>query len=71
MRTTALTALVTLTLATAASAQGTREIEVGGGWMEFNPLDIDDFTSVPSGPILDGDARRLARGRASRLGRSA
>ena len=20
--------------------------------MEFNPLDIDDFTSVPSGPIL-------------------
>ena len=52
MRTTALTVLVTLTLATAASAQGTREIEVGGGWMEFNPLDIDDFTSVPSGPIL-------------------
>ena len=52
MRTMTLTVLLVLAAATTAAAQGRHELEVGAGWMQFNPLDIDDFTSIPSGPTL-------------------
>ena len=52
MRTMTLTVLLALAAATTAAAQGRHELEVGAGWMQFNPLDIDDFTSIPSGPTL-------------------
>lgn len=52
MRTTALTVLLVLAAATTAAAQGRHELEVGGGWMQFNAFDVDDFISNPSGATL-------------------
>lgn len=49
MRTTALTIILTLALATAAAAQE-RSFELGGGWFQWNPLDVGDLVSFPSGP---------------------
>lgn len=30
-----------------------RELEVGGGWFQFNPLGIDDINVFPSGPSVN------------------
>ena len=47
----AITLAVVLLAATpvlGASAEPDRELEVGGGWFQFDPLDIDDFGSYQS-----------------------
>ena len=28
------------------------QLELGGGWFQFNPLDIDDIYGFPSGPSV-------------------
>ena len=43
---------VVLLAATPALAQPDRELEVGGGWFQWNPLGIDDISVLPSGPSV-------------------
>ncbi|MYN66842.1 MAG: hypothetical protein F4X11_17710 [Acidobacteria bacterium] len=52
MRTTILAALM-LTMATAADAQGEREVEFGGGFHFWNLMQHYDFIDFPTGPTVD------------------
>ena len=36
-----------------AQMEASRELELGGGWFQDNPLDVDDIGVVPSGPSVD------------------
>ena len=36
-----------------AQTEPSRELELGGGWFQDNPLDVDDISVVASGPSID------------------
>ena len=52
MRTTILAVLM-LTIATGADAQGKRELEFGGGFHFWNLMQHYDFSDFPTGPTVD------------------
>ncbi len=61
-----------------AQMEPSRELELGGGWFQDNPLDVDDIGVVPSGPSVDlawttwrNERTGIAIGVTSILGRDA
>ena len=36
-----------------AQMEPSRELELGGGWFQDNPLDLDDIGGIASGPSVD------------------
>ena len=74
-------ALVVVTLAAPAAGQEdspapVSELELGGGWLQWNPFELDDLVTFPSGPsvtlsraVWRSESRGFATGVTAVLGR--